>query len=51
MMQAAGRRAPVSGFDPREIRAEFPVFANNPGLVFLDTAASAQKPRYCSSMG
>jgi len=31
--------------DPREIRREFPIFANNPGLVFLDTAASAQKPR------
>jgi len=33
------------GFDPRSIRREFPVFARNPGLVFLDTAASAQKPR------
>jgi cysteine desulfurase / selenocysteine lyase len=35
---AAGR------LDPQAIRRDFPVFANNPGLVFLDTAASAQKP-------
>jgi cysteine desulfurase/selenocysteine lyase len=33
-----------SGFDPAEIRREFPVFERNPGLVFLDTAASSQKP-------
>ena len=33
-----------SGFDPRALRAEFPIFANNPGMVFLDTAASSQKP-------
>jgi cysteine desulfurase / selenocysteine lyase len=33
------------GFDPRRLRADFPIFANNPNLVFLDTAASAQKPR------
>jgi cysteine desulfurase / selenocysteine lyase len=33
------------GFDPRAVRREFPIFANNPGLVFLDSAASAQKPR------
>jgi cysteine desulfurase / selenocysteine lyase len=32
-------------FDPRELRREFPIFENNPGLVFLDSAASAQKPR------
>ena len=31
--------------DPRELRREFPIFANNPDLVFLDSAASAQKPR------
>jgi cysteine desulfurase/selenocysteine lyase len=30
---------------PAEIRREFPVFQKHPGLVFLDTAASAQKPR------
>jgi cysteine desulfurase/selenocysteine lyase len=35
----------VGGFDPRRLRREFPIFANNPDLVYLDTAASAQKPR------
>src|SRR5262249_28661318 len=30
---------------PRQLRREFPIFANNPDLVFLDSAASAQKPR------
>jgi cysteine desulfurase/selenocysteine lyase len=35
----------VPGFEPRALRREFPIFANNPDLVFLDTAASAQKPR------
>lgn len=30
--------------NPRELRRQFPIFANNPGLVFLDTAASSQKP-------
>ncbi|HEY1301208.1 MAG TPA: cysteine desulfurase [Stellaceae bacterium] len=32
-------------FDPRELRREFPIFAHHPDLVFLDSAASAQKPR------
>src|SRR5260221_12195984 len=40
---AAGRGR--AGLDPQAIRRDFPVFENNPGLVFLDTAASAQKPR------
>jgi cysteine desulfurase/selenocysteine lyase len=35
----------TQAFDPQALRAEFPVFANNPGLIFLDTGASAQKPR------
>jgi cysteine desulfurase/selenocysteine lyase len=39
------RPATASAFDPRAIRREFPIFEHNPGLVFLDTAASAQKPR------
>lgn len=26
-------------------KKDFPIFENNPGLIFLDTAASAQKPR------
>lgn len=37
--------ARTSGYNPSELRREFPIFAHNPGLVFLDTAASAQKPR------
>ena len=32
------------GFDPRRIKRDFPIFERNPGLVFLDSAASAQKP-------
>jgi cysteine desulfurase / selenocysteine lyase len=31
-------------FDPIALRRDFPIFANNPGLVFLDSAASSQKP-------
>jgi cysteine desulfurase / selenocysteine lyase len=34
-----------SELDPCRLRREFPIFANNPELVFLDSAASAQKPR------
>lgn len=37
--------AAPGGFDPRRLRRDFPIFANNPDLVFLDSAASAQKPR------
>ncbi len=37
-------REASAALNPREIRKEFPIFAQNPGLVFLDTAASAQKP-------
>ena len=33
------------GFDPRRLRREFPIYHSNPGLVFLDSGASAQKPR------
>jgi cysteine desulfurase / selenocysteine lyase len=33
------------GFDPRRLKREFPIFASNPDLVFLDSGASAQKPR------
>jgi cysteine desulfurase/selenocysteine lyase len=33
------------GFDPKLLKREFPIFANNPDLVFLDSGASAQKPR------
>jgi cysteine desulfurase/selenocysteine lyase len=31
--------------DPHVIKLDFPIFRNNPDLVFLDTAASAQKPQ------
>jgi cysteine desulfurase / selenocysteine lyase len=31
--------------DPRKVRSDFPIFETNPGLVFLDSGASAQKPR------
>ena len=37
-------RAKNAHLDPRAIRQDFPVFARNPGLVFLDSGASAQKP-------
>ena len=45
-MSAANLQANTAkpGFDPRRIKRDFPIFANNPGLVFLDSAASAQKP-------
>ncbi len=36
---------PRLALDPRRIRHEFPIFETNPGLVFLDSGASAQKPR------
>ncbi len=32
------------GLVPQRVKRDFPIFANNPGLVFLDSAASAQKP-------
>src|SRR5215475_13790216 len=35
----------AAALDPQIVKRDFPVFENNPGLVFLDTAASAQKPR------
>ncbi|HZU88516.1 MAG TPA: cysteine desulfurase [Stellaceae bacterium] len=47
-MSTASMPNPASGaggFDPRRLRREFPIFASNPDLVYLDSAASAQKPR------
>src|SRR5271170_6115249 len=32
-------------FDARRIKQDFPIFRNNPDVVFLDSAASAQKPQ------
>ncbi len=37
-------RSDSGRLDPRAIRRDFPIFARNPGLVFLDSGASAQKP-------
>ena len=39
------RSRAAGGFDVRRVRRDFPIFERNPGLVFLDTAASAQKPK------
>jgi cysteine desulfurase/selenocysteine lyase len=41
----AANGSPLVGLDPRRLRREFPIFEHNPGLVFLDSGASAQKPR------
>ncbi len=41
---APGEQRLPGGFDPRRLRQEFPIFASNPDLVFLDSGASAQKP-------
>jgi cysteine desulfurase / selenocysteine lyase len=34
-----------TALDPRALRRDFPIFEHNPGLVFLDSGASAQKPK------
>ena len=44
MSRAALQTKAKPALDPARIKRDFPVFANNPGLVFLDSAASAQKP-------
>lgn len=44
MSRAALRPDAKPALDPARIKRDFPVFANNRGLVFLDSAASAQKP-------
>ena len=38
------RPAVQRALDPRAVRRDFPIFERNPGLVFLDSGASAQKP-------
>jgi cysteine desulfurase / selenocysteine lyase len=45
-LAAAKARRGIDGkvIDPLALRREFPVYENNPGLVFLDSGASAQKP-------
>src|SRR6267154_6717572 len=45
MPSATLRTVPASGLDPQRVRRDFPIFASNPDLVFLDSGASAQKPR------
>jgi cysteine desulfurase / selenocysteine lyase len=32
-------------WDPKRIRAEFPIFQHHPDLIYLDNAATTQKPR------
>jgi cysteine desulfurase / selenocysteine lyase len=44
MSRAALHPASEPAFDPRAVKRDFPIFARNPGLVFLDSGASAQKP-------
>ena len=43
---APARTAPVAGFDPRRVRQDFPILtaARTPPLVYLDSAATSQKP-------
>jgi cysteine desulfurase / selenocysteine lyase len=38
------RPAVERALDSRAVRRDFPIFERNPGLVFLDSGASAQKP-------
>lgn len=38
------RNVDGGALDPRQVRRDFPIFEHNPGLVFLDSGASAQKP-------
>ncbi|HZB91502.1 MAG TPA: SufS family cysteine desulfurase [Stellaceae bacterium] len=45
MTRTASLRTPVAAaLDPRAVKRDFPIFARHPGLVFLDSGASAQKP-------
>jgi cysteine desulfurase / selenocysteine lyase len=38
------RVAEAGELDPRLVKRDFPIFERNPGLIFLDSGASAQKP-------
>lgn len=31
--------------DQKEVRGDFPIFKNNPGMVYLDSAATSQRPK------
>jgi cysteine desulfurase/selenocysteine lyase len=41
---ASLHKATSGALDPRLVRRDFPIFERNPGIAFLDSAASAQKP-------
>jgi cysteine desulfurase/selenocysteine lyase len=43
-LEGEGRVGGPTSLDPRRLKRDFPIFERNPGLVFLDSAASAQKP-------
>src|ERR1700691_5817381 len=43
-MNEFGAGTARSLLDPQVLSREFPIYRNNPGLVFLDSGASAQKP-------
>jgi cysteine desulfurase / selenocysteine lyase len=43
-MNDLGAIGPRSALNPQALRRQFPIYRNNPGLVFLDSGASAQKP-------
>jgi selenocysteine lyase/cysteine desulfurase len=30
----------------RDLKKDFPIFDNNPGLIFMDSTASSQKPSF-----
>jgi cysteine desulfurase/selenocysteine lyase len=43
-MNDLARVRPRAALDPQALRRDFPIYRSNPGLVFLDSGASAQKP-------
>jgi len=43
-MNDLGTTRSRGSLDPKALRRQFPVYQHNPGLVFLDSGASAQKP-------
>ena len=40
----AASAAKAKGFDPREVRKRFPILNGEPKLIYLDSAATSQKP-------
>lgn len=43
-MTAVRATSPPAAFDAPAPRAQFRIFTRHPGLIYLDIAASAQKP-------